>query len=205
MQPEISVKPLGNMDNRIKYSGTGCFFLAFLCLVIPINWLTAAVAAALWHEICHIIAVKLTGGRILSISIQSEGAILDTAPMEPFQELFCVLAGPAGSLSLLLFAQWVPRTALCGMVQGLFNMIPVYPLDGGRALLCLTSLLFPGKTGEKICIFVKWTVTLLTAAVAVWATGIRKMGFLPIIAAVFFLSRVYERKIPCKEGEHRVQ
>ena len=73
--------------------------------------------------------------------------MLETGSMTIREELLCALAGPAGSLSLLLVSEWIPRIALCGMVQGLFNLIPAGNLDGGRVLRCLIALLF----GKKPC------------------------------------------------------
>lgn len=61
--------------------------------------------------------------------------------MSPGRELLCVLAGPAVSFSLLALARFFPRIAICGLVQGIYNLLPIYPLDGGKALRCMVSLL----------------------------------------------------------------
>ena len=54
------------------------------------------------------------------------------------RELLAVLAGPAGSLLLLSLYRVLPRVAVCAAVQGFYNLLPIEPLDGGRALrLCL--------------------------------------------------------------------
>ena len=61
--------------------------------------------------------------------------------MSPGRELICILAGPAASLLLLCLARIFPRVAICGLIQGCYNLLPIAPLDGGRALHCLLSLL----------------------------------------------------------------
>lgn len=114
------------------------FFLgAFLLLVLPLHWILAAVIAAVCHELCHMGAVYALGGRVLSFRIGPTGAVMETELDGPGRECIAALAGPAGSFLLLLFGRVLPHVAVCGLIQGAFNLLPLYPLDGGRALRCL--------------------------------------------------------------------
>lgn len=193
------------MDIRVEYSGAACILLALLCLVLPLDWLLSAAIAAVFHEICHILAVMVMGSKVYTLSIGTGGAVMEASPMESWKDLVCVLAGPAGSLSMLVLSAYIPKTALCGLVQGLFNLIPVYPLDGGRALACLTEMLFAPEMSAKICDYVRRTVLFLVVATGIYSTFAAKLGLLPILAAVFFLSRVMDGKISCKQGKLGVQ
>ena len=71
------------------------------------------------------------------------------------REVVCILAGPLGGLSLLLLCRRFPRVAICGMLQSVYNVLPIYPLDGGRALRGILGRL-PGENGEKIARFLGW-------------------------------------------------
>ena len=128
------------MRHRIRVEASAWIFLSILMVSVPLNWVLSAMAAAAVHELCHIAMLQIFGISVGEIRIGARGAVLDTAAMEPKQELLCALAGPAGSLLLSLFLLVVPRIALCGLVQGIFNLVPLYPLDGGRILRCLISL-----------------------------------------------------------------
>ena len=107
---------------------------ALMLLLFPVRFLAGVLLAAFIHELGHILAVKLSGGRVLAIRLRSCGARIETAPMSPGWAAFCALAGPAaGALTIFAWKSY-PELALAGLVQTVFNLIPVYPLDGGRAL-----------------------------------------------------------------------
>ena len=108
--------------------------LALMLLLFPLRFLVGVLLAALIHELGHLLALKLAGGRVLSIRLRSFGARIEAAPMSPGRTALCALAGPAaGALTIFAWKSF-PELALAGLVQTVFNLIPVYPLDGGRAL-----------------------------------------------------------------------
>ena len=127
----------------------GCFFLALLLLTVPLKLLAAAAVAAGFHELCHICAVRALGGRVEGAAFTVGGAVLDISGLSSGAEALAAAAGPLGSFLLLLCVRIFPALALCAFVQGCFNLLPVYPLDGGRILVCTMEQLMgrgPGKS-----------------------------------------------------------
>ena len=179
-------------------------FGAFLILVLPLNWLIAAICAAAFHELCHVICIYLCGGRIWNVRIGVGGASIETSLSGKQKELFCVLAGPAGSLMLLLVCHVFPRLAVCAGIQGFFNLLPVYPLDGGRALSCILGRMWPGKE-EKIGRSVAMIFLLGLLALTIAGSFIFSLGQMPILAAMLLILKVILRKSPCKRSQIRVQ
>lgn len=177
----------------LSISGQAYIAMALLLLTLPLHWVLAAMVAAVWHEACHALAVVACGGKLLSLDITWGGARMQTSPLSPRQALLCALVGPAGSLLLLFTAPWIPRIALCGLAQGVFNLLPVYPLDGGQILRCL----IPGwgQRGENICLLLLLVAALWGAVTGGWDT-------LPAaMVALLWLPR----KKPCKSSRFRVQ
>jgi len=119
---------------EIRVEGSAWIFLAVLILLLPLSWVLSALTAALIHELSHILMLKLLCVPIFGIRVGARGAVLSTGAMTNQQELLCALAGPVGSFSVLILIRLFPRLALCALVQGLYNLLPFYPMDGGRAV-----------------------------------------------------------------------
>lgn len=122
---------------EMEIHGGAYVALAVWILLFPIQWVAGALTAALIHEIGHMAAIWAFGGRVWKIVIGPTAARICTQPMDPQTEFWCALAGPLAGSLLLLFWRWIPRTAVCALVQTVFNLLPVYPLDGGRVLRVL--------------------------------------------------------------------
>lgn len=192
-------------NTRFQASGAACILGALLLLVLPLKWLAAASAAAVFHEVCHLAAVKLCGGGIRRMIVGGWGARMEVGPMSRGRELLCALAGPAGGLLLLLFADWIPRTAVCAAFQSVYNLLPMYPLDGGRALRCGADLLLPPDKAYLLCIWAERVCKCAVVLLGVYGTVVLKLGLLPGMAAFFILMKTNPVKIPCKEGFQGVQ
>ena len=176
--------------------GFWLIMLSFLLLTCPPRWLAASILAAAFHELSHLGAIWLLGGQVLSFRAGARGAVLEVAELSPWREALAAAAGPAGSLLLLLLAGVFPSLALCGLGQGLFNLLPVFPLDGGRILFRILEALGLGKQAEKITAAVSW---LTLGAVG---GGCVLLG--APLAALFILPLAF-RNISCKEGRGIVQ
>ena len=176
------------MRRSVEIEPGACILWAFLILTLPFRFLMTAMLAALIHEACHALVVRLLGGRILRLSIAAGGMVMEVTELDAKRELLCALAGPAGSL--LLTCLPFPLLGLCGLCQGMFNLLPVMPLDGGRVLGCILEMIVP-RYREKIegCA----DILLLIGA-----------AYLGFWAVLLWLCLVF-RKFPCKPWGKRVQ
>lgn len=137
-------------------------------------FLSAAVAA-LEHECAHAFAARRLGFALDKIVLMPYGAVIagDIEGISPKQELGVLLAGPLcnaftalGFVALWwLFPETYPYTdaaAYISLSLFLVNLLPAYPLDGGRVLrLALRPM---GKTRARL---ISRIVSLVIAAAIV--------------------------------------
>lgn len=142
------------MGYRSKLSITvsaGAFVsLSFALLILPLDWVIAWLFAAFVHEAFHYGALMLCGVTVYEIRIGPFGAAMETEPMTGIAGFITALAGSVGGLALLLAARWLPRLAICGLMQSIFNLLPISPLDGSRAVGAVL------QTSRKGGVIIKW-------------------------------------------------
>ena len=100
--------------------------------VLPLFLLAAAV-----HECGHLLVLCLAGGTVQRLCLTACGAVLRCSlPSAPCARAAICLAGPAASFALTAIASPLGAYRLAGAsaLLGLFNLLPLPPLDGGMAL-----------------------------------------------------------------------
>lgn len=191
--------------NRVRVYILPGFFLtlAIGIVLIPFRWLAAWMIAAMVHEVFHLIAIILCEVPVRYIKIGALGAAISIDMNSGRKMAICSLAGPAGGLMLLLFIRYIPRIALCGLAQSVYNLLPIYPLDGGQAFLGFLTPYFSPKVTKMIQTAVELLIKGVLILSALYAVFVLKLGFLPALIAAAVI--IKNKKIPCKQRPLRVQ
>ena len=126
------------MRKKLVRVDPGFYFLTGVAiLLIPIRWLFAWVVAVLIHELSHILMLYSSGKKVYGIQIGAFGAKIRTQPLAGIAGILCALAGPIGGLLPILFIRIMPRIAICSAILSFVNLLPIFPLDGGRVIVML--------------------------------------------------------------------
>lgn len=131
------------------WQGTTFIALIFLCVLL--------------HELGHVFAARRYGVPTRDVTLWPFGGIasMERMPDKPMEELIVAIAGPAVNVVIAgLLLLWVgpqldpenltaledPAVSLAAKVAGaniilvLFNLIPAFPMDGGRVLRALLAM-----------------------------------------------------------------
>ena len=142
-------------------------------VVSGVAFIVALFACIVLHEFGHALTARRFGIRTRSIVLLPIGGIasIEKSPDDPRQEILIALAGPAVSLALALllwltFAAvhglaearhldldqggFLERLAIVNFLLAAFNLLPAFPLDGGRVLRSLLALSMPHLRATKI-------------------------------------------------------
>lgn len=141
----------------------------------------------LLHELSHSFVAKRNGMNIQSITLFVFGGVaqMEEIPRNPKLELKMAAAGPAMSLAIgiLTYAFYVyfgpVEVAEVGMtaknavlitagiisvynlVLGIFNLLPAFPMDGGRVLRALLAMWLPYMDATRVAVSIGKTFAFL--------------------------------------------
>lgn len=141
--------------------------LNYLGLASDVVFFSTLTSLVVGHELAHALTARKFGYQTLGITLHLLGgvALINLSRIKPREEFWIALAGPAFNLilgipaiilfflnpnqSFLMLTEPDPTLTLFGtgllyfgtmnMVMGLFNLIPAYPMDGGRIIRSLLS------------------------------------------------------------------
>lgn len=177
-------------------------FIAFLCAYYyfdPANTFAPFLFSAAAHEAGHLLALAAMRVRVHRLRLTFSGAILVTEPLRYSREIVAAAAGPAvNALLLAVFAKPEPQAAFVNLLLLCYNLLPFYPLDGGRILRALLHLLLSPGAAEVSERIVCGACCLFLLSGAVYLTCIRHMGLWPVIVWALLAVRVAGSILPEK-------
>ena len=136
-------------------------------------------ACVTFHELTHSLVAKKFGIEVRDIILLPIGGVasMSKMPDKPKQEFLISVAGPAFNVilagilfSIFYYAPWMPRAILVNPTQGdtwlhtialvpwinialaVFNLLPAFPMDGGRLLRSFLATRMDYRRATKIAV-----------------------------------------------------
>jgi Zn-dependent protease len=152
-------------------------------------WMAAVLLSFFAHEMGHVLAARSFGARPHIVLSGFGDQLYELGGLRPWQGVLVALAGPLANVLLFgilwliidpdhpLAAEgtslnWIAQTAwlllMINAFWALLNLLPLWPLDGGRIAGELGSAVL-GRRGQTAALLLSLFVSLLlTIAVVVW-------------------------------------
>ncbi len=172
-------------------------------------------STVLFHELSHSLVAKSYGIKIRSITLFALGGVaqMEEMPRDPRMEAKMAAAGPAFSLGIgilsyaiyYLFGPVSPTAsgetitnaalivvgiiAFYNIILGLFNLIPAFPMDGGRILRAFFAMRMPYIEATKKAVAVSKSILFAMGIVGLFVNPV----LLLIAIYLYFVASEEER------------
>ena len=171
-----------NTPVKIQVSPSAPLLLALFVMLSSPLLLSALLLAALCHELGHYGMLRRLRARISAVRITALGAEMQVAGRLSYGgELLAAAAGPVTNLLLALPLAYGGRLwevlylfAGAQLVLGVFNLLPILPLDGGSVMWNLLAWLTEPYTADRVTGIISFGMAALLTLAA--AAALRKGG-----------------------------
>lgn len=169
-------------------------FAIIFYLTKQIRIYTILMLFAFIHELGHLIAGVSLGLKVKNINIMPFGVSInfeDYSNRYVIKKIIIAMAGPLINLIIVILGicnEWEEDIIYSNVLIGMFNLIPLYPLDGGRILKCIVQLTSNSKEAEIITYKLSNTlIIILTIISSIVILLVQNIGILMILGYLWML------------------
>lgn len=142
-------------------------------------------AVCIIHELGHLLAIGITGGKIKSVVFSGTGVVITPEKNSP-HELFVMLSGPCANLAVFVICSIIgigQIFRLLNLGTAFYNLLPYRQLDGGAGLALLTD----GSPHERTINTVLTVIKILFSVVLFGASVFYGREFVPLFLVSLIL------------------
>lgn len=169
-------------------------FLQSGSIMLSLGMVVLLLMSIILHELGHSLTARLFGcnTRDITLSVIGGCASLERMPYKAWQELLTSAAGPLVSFALglvmIVVSYFLPEESLltvaiflAGQINftlGLFNLLPGFPMDGGRIFRSFARFFMPRAKATYVAMVVGRAVAVLLVLLPL--LGITNIWIIPI-------------------------
>jgi stage IV sporulation protein FB len=168
-------------------------------------WLVIIFGGVVVHELAHCLVGRPRGLVVHEIELLPIGGVskLENLPEDPRDELAMAIAGPAASAAIAVVAAvlaiasrqamlppnlaggaLLPRIAWFNLVLACFNLLPAFPLDGGRVLRAMLERHYDLERSTHLAARAgRWVAVTLVVVGLFWNLWLVIIGFFVYLGA----------------------
>ncbi len=192
---------LFNLDN-IKITINPFFWIIIIGALITGQFIEIITlfTVVIIHELGHVFVAKSYGWSIKEIQLLPFGGMAHMKQENDsiWEEFIVAISGPLQNFFMIFIAlgfvkinlwseEWTTFFINANIIIGLFNLLPISPLDGNKMFKCILCLFFSYKKTLTYSIFIS---IILNIFLILWACGLLYIGKVNInglILGVFFI------------------
>ena len=166
----------------------------------------ALFGSVLLHELGHALMAATYGISTRDITLYPFGGIaaIKQEPNPGLEEFFIAIAGPAVNFILagllvpgLFFgSQTISFLIMINLAMGIFNLIPAFPMDGGRILRSLLAARLGKEKGTRLSLNVSFIWSVLFLIVGVY---LQWYGLILVGGFLLYIVRAEKRRLILKQ------
>jgi Zn-dependent protease len=176
-------------------------------------WIGILFASVVVHEVAHCVVARRRGVQVLGILLLPIGGMsrMGSLPGDPAGEAAVAAAGPAASFAIgavaivagallgshvfpptLVVGSWWARVGWLNVFLGAFNLLPGFPMDGGRLLRAALARRRTPLAATRIAVRVAYVVAVgLVVTGIVWDLWLVVIGVFVYLGATAELAQAY--------------